>query len=454
MLDQHTYLVSELGRDIAVALGNQFDDVWISGTIQGLNRSRNNVYFDLIEPDDDPSKPARAQLSISLFGSNKNLVNKLLKRANVGRIHDGMQVRIRGVVDFYPPRGRLSVRMTSIDPTFTLGKMIDERDRVLEALKTEGLLDRNASLPIPAMPLRIGLVTAANSAAYHDFVNELAQAQYAWQVVLVDSLVQGPEAPSGVARAIRTLDRLALEDRGVDVIAVVRGGGSKGDLVAFDHELIARAIAQVATPVLTGIGHDINSSVADVVAHTAYKTPTACAAALVDAARLFDAMLLHQWVQIRQSAEQQLADADTQLERQAGHVALLARSTLDNNEHRLLLAVERILRLSASSIRSATHLVDDTQRRLAREAPRQLTLAEQRVSTIASQVSAYDPARALARGWSITTTESGQVVRSITMVKPGESLVTRLHDGTVTSTVTTTEVTPTEPLTEEDTEFL
>ncbi len=431
MLDQHTYLVSELGNDIADALGNQFDDVWISGTIQGLNRNRNNVYFDLIEPDEDPSKPVRAQLSISLFGTNKNLVNKLLKRANVGRIHDGMQVRIRGVVDFYPPRGRLSVRMTSIDPTFTLAKMVDERDRVLRALEAEGLLGRNASLVMPPIPLRVGLVTAVDSAAYHDFVNELSQAPYAWHVVLVDSLVQGAGAPAGVARAIQTLDT-----QRVDVIAVVRGGGSKGDLAAFDHELVARAIANADTPVVTGIGHEINSSVADAVAHAAFKTPTACAAALAETARHFDAMLLNQWFQIRQRAERLLTDADTRLERQAAHVALLARSTLDNNEHRLLVAVERILRSASSSTRSAHQQLDDRQRRLIREAPRQLLAAEQRIETIASQVSAYDPARALARGWSITTTRSGEVVRSVAMVAAGESLVTRLADGTVTSTVT------------------
>lgn len=440
MLDQHTYLVSELGRDIATALGNQFDDVWISGTIQGLNRSRNNVYFDLIEPDADPSKPARAQLNISLFGTNKNLVNKLLKRANIGRIHDGMQVRIRGVVDFYAPRGRLSVRMTSIDPTFTLAKMVDERDRVLQALEAEGLLGRNSALPMPAIPLRVGLVTAADSAAYHDFVNELSQADYAWQIVMVDSLVQGAGAPSGVASAIGTLDA-----RHVDVIAVVRGGGSKGDLVAFDHELIARAIAGCQTPVVTGIGHEINTSVADAVAHTAYKTPTACAAALAERARVFDAMLLNQWFQIRQRAQHLLADADARLERRAGHVALLARSTLDNNENRLLRGIERILRSADASTRTASQQLDTRQQRLLREAPRQLASAEQQIANIASHVSAYDPARALARGWSITTNASGQVVRGIDTIGLGETLVTRLADGTLTSTVESKSASPTTP---------
>lgn len=433
MLDQHTYLVSELGRDIAAALGNQFDDVWISGTIQGLNRSRNSVYFDLVEPHDDPSQQPVGTINISLFGTNKNLVNKLLKRANIGRIHDGMQVRIRGVVDFYPPRGRLSVRMTSIDPTFTLAKMVDERDRVLKALETEGLLGRNALIPLPDMPLRVGLVTAENSAAYHDFVNELAQVDYAWQVVLVDSMVQGANAPRGVAAAIETLDH-----RGVDVIAVVRGGGSKGDLAAFDHELIARAIAACGTPVLTGIGHEINTSVADAVAHHAYKTPTACAAALVETARHFDASLLNQWFQIRQRADHLLAQADASLERRAAHVALMARATLDNNEHRLLLAIERIHRAADASTRNASQQLDTRQRRLIREAPRQLTAAEQRMSGIAAHVSAYDPQRALARGWSITTTESGEVVRSIDMVTPGDSVVTRLADGSITTTVKST----------------
>ncbi len=433
MLDDHTYLVSELGRDISATLDREFGDVWISGTIRGLSRKRNHVYFDLVEQADDPGQPAKAQLSIALFSTNKNLVNKLLKRANIGRIHDGMQVRIRGVVDFYPPTGRISVRMTSIDPTFTLAKLVDERDRVLKLLETEGLLGRNEVLEFPPMPLRVGLVTAEGSAAYHDFMNELGQTGFAWRVTLIDSRVQGGEAPRLVSAAIRTLDR-----RGVDVIAIVRGGGSKGDLAAFDHELVARAIATASVPVITGIGHEIDTSIADAVAHTAYKTPTSCAAGLADHARLFDAMLLNRWFAVQQRSQQLLDVAEFKLNRRAETAAILVRSTLDNHQATLDQAVARIGRSAATATRTATTRLLVQQQRLVREAPRQLANASHTVDTLAMQVRGHDPARALARGWSITTTADGEIVRSTSQLTAGAEIRTRLGDGTVHSTVQST----------------
>ena len=165
--DAPTYSVAELARRIGYALEDAFpDDVWVTGEISGLNRSRGgHVYFDLVEPSVEPGQPPLAALPVALFKMNKDVVNRLLKRAGITRIEVGMQVRIRGVVTLYERTGRLQLRMTGIDPTYTLGQLAADRDRVLKILAAEGLVDRNSRLPLPLVPLRIGLVTSAGSAA-------------------------------------------------------------------------------------------------------------------------------------------------------------------------------------------------------------------------------------------------------------------------------------------------
>ena len=182
--------------------------------------------------------------------------------------------------------------MTDIDPAFTLGRLAADRDRLLRLLDAEGLLGRQAALSRPLVPLRVGLVTAGGSAAEHDVMDELRRSGLGFRVVRADARVQGPTAPRSVAWGLR-----AVAARGADVVLLVRGGGATTDLAAFDSEVIARAVAGLDTPVLTGIGHDIDRSVADEVAHAAYKTPTACAQAVVADVLAFEGRLGAAWAQ-------------------------------------------------------------------------------------------------------------------------------------------------------------
>lgn len=453
--DSPTYTVAELARRIGYALEDAFpDDVWVTGEISGLNRSRGgHVYFDLVEPAAEPGQPPLAALPVALFKMNKDVVNRLLKRAGITRMDNGMQVRIRGVVTLYERTGRLQLRMTGIDPTYTLGQLAADRDRVLKLLAAEGLVDRNSRLPLPLVPLDIGLVTSAGSAAYHDFVTELERSGFAWRVHLVDTRVQGHGADVEVELALR-----CLAARGVSVIALVRGGGSRLDLAAFDTERVARAIATLPVPVLTGVGHEIDRSVADDVAHTAYKTPTACAAGLVarvsaylDAAdRTFHAVhaaalraLDRHDHRLRATAEHcaratraalavhsvRVDHLAERLVRDAHHTLDRARSRLDRDQGRLTADAARHLRGAEADIADATT-------RLRARPARVLASAERRLDALAAQTRALDPARTLARGWSITRTADGRVVRSIADAPIGTDIVTTLADGSVHSTIT------------------
>jgi exodeoxyribonuclease VII large subunit len=456
-VDDTTYTVGELARRIGYALEDAFpDDVYVSGEISGLNRSRNgHVYFELCEVSPEPGQPPVASVPVALFKMNKDVVNRLLTRAGITRMDNGMQVRIRGVVSFYEKTGRLQLRMTGIDPTYTIGRLAADRDRVLKILAAEGLLDRNGRLPLPPVPLHLGLVTSAGSAAYHDFVTELERSGYAWRVHVVDTRVQGARADNEVEAALRT-----LEASGVGVIALVRGGGSRVDLAAFDTERVARTIAGLAVPVLTGVGHEIDRSVADDVAHTAYKTPTACAVALCTQVGSFLHRADRAYADVTTGARRLLERHDRHVRSVAEHCSRATRGALGVHAVRVDHLADRLGREADQLLeRNRSHL-DRAQGRVSADAARHLrgaeaemadavallrirpvravAVAERRLDAIAAQTRAYDPSRVLARGWSITRRADGSVVRSVADVAPGTELHTTVADGTVESTITGT----------------
>jgi exodeoxyribonuclease VII large subunit len=407
--DDTTLRVSELTAAVGLALQVCFpDEVWVRGEISSLKRPRSgHVYFDLIEPG-PPGAPPAAKLAVALFATDKATVNAILKRVGGVRMTDGVEIRLRARVAVYGPQGQLQLKMTSIDPAYTLGRLASERDQILATLRADGLLDRNAGVPLAARPWRIGLVTSVASAAEADFVHELDSSGLGFQVVVADARVQGREASRSVIGALGRL----VEAR-VDVVAVVRGGGARTDLAAFDDLELARAIATCPVAVLTGIGHEIDSSVADHVAHRAHKTPTACAAHLVDRARQF-----HQLVEDRFAV-----------------VARRAAAVLEAEADRLEGDARQVSRAGSSAVAHARHGLDEHRRRLGRAAPRATTSAAMRLDTLAARAHAVDPARALARGWSITRTADGRLVRHPDDVAPGDRLVTTLAGGEAHSQV-------------------
>jgi exodeoxyribonuclease VII large subunit len=453
-----TWSVPELGEAIGLRVRTAFpDEVWVRGVIRNLNPGRRGgtVWFDLVEPaaEGDLARPPLASLSVVLFDTARRRVNARLTDAG-GRVRmtDGTEVRVRARVTWYDRGGRLQLQMSDIDPAFTLGRLAADRDRLLRVLDGEGLLARQAGLRRPVLPLRLGLVTSHGSAAQHDVLDELRRSGIGFSVVTADVRVQGARAPRSVAWGLR-----AVAARGVDAVLLVRGGGATTDLAAFDGETIARAVATLDVPVLTGIGHDIDRSVADDVAHAAYKTPTACAQAVVADVRAVDARTADVWRRIVTAARRGGRDQADRLRTCGRHVALATRQGLvaadrdlagrgtrvghaaDGGLARTTAALDRAAgRVEAGGrahLRTHEQAVTAAAVRLAQRPPRLLAAAERDLRAVDAQVRALDPRRVLARGWSITRTADGRTLRSATGAAPGDELVTTLADGSVRSTV-------------------
>ena len=427
-----TWTVSELsahiGRMVAGALPG---DVWVEGQIRNLSRAANgHVYFQLVEPAEAGRAP-RAQLAVTLLDAERHHVNEALRRAGGSvRMADGIEVRIAGRVRWYGPRGVLQVRMHAIDPAFTLGRLQADRDRILAGLAADGLLDANAALAFPLVPLRVGLVTSRSSAAHADVIAELAASGFGFTVASVDARTQGLDCGPSVARALAVL---ASQD--VDVVLVVRGGGARTDLAGFDTDQIARAIAAMAVPVLTGIGHEVDRSIADEVAHRAHKTPTAAAAEVVRAVAGYLERVERCASGVRRAGQAATADAVDVVGQRRRRLGRAAAGRLDRHQDRLGVVAAQVARQGARTAVRAERQLGERADALAAGSRRQLVQANRQVDAVASQVRAHDPALALARGWSITVTADGRLVRSVADVAPGTTIETRLADGSVTSTV-------------------
>ena len=380
--------VSQLGELVREGLRTLFGDfLWVEGQVSNLHAARSgHLYFDLVEPSDEPGRAPTAIFNVALWRGARTEVERTLAEAGGLALADDLLIRIRARLEFYAPRGRLQLIMDGIDPGFTLGRLAVERERLLRALAEAGLLDRNAGLPVPEPPLRVGLVTSVGSAAHADFSTELGHSGLAFTVLERDTRVQGERVADDIAEGLRV-----VASHQPDVIALVRGGGSAADLVAFDAEVVARTIAELGIPVWTGIGHEVDRSIADEVAHTAFKTPTACAAALVERGRAF-----------------------------ASLVEVMRSEIVD----RARLVIEH------SGQRQA-----DLAGRTARAVQAALARHEERLAGITGRLRALDPERVLARGWSITRLDNGRLLRSVGEAGPGDPLVTLVADGTVASTV-------------------
>ncbi|QXC59550.1 exodeoxyribonuclease VII large subunit [Aquihabitans sp. G128] len=437
-----TLTVGELAARIARLTASAFPgDLWVEGQIRNLSRSANgHAYFDLAEPTAAGEQP-RAQVSVTLLAPERKHVNEQLKRAGGAvRMDDGIEVRIQGRLRWYAPRGTLQLRMSGIDPAFTLGRLQADRDRILAALAADGLVEANGRLPVPLVPLRVGLVTSVGSAAHADVLSELTGSGLAFVVRTADARTQGPDAARSVVHA---LHRVARD--GVDVILLVRGGGARTDLAGFDTDLVARAIAAMPVPVFTGIGHEVDRSIADELAHSAHKTPTAAAAAVVSLVRAFLDRVDERWSQARRAAAASAAVADARLDRRAARVGRAATRTLARHTDRLDGAANRTGRGAGRVLDRADHVLDASLAAATGRAERGLARADRALDALAAQVRAHDPQLALARGWTITTTADGRPVGRLQDLTAGTELVTRFVDGTATSTITTVDAAPPPP---------
>jgi exodeoxyribonuclease VII large subunit len=380
---------------------------WVRGEIAKVYE-KGHVYVDLVDAGSASSDTKRPVLNAHCWATPWAPLKKKLAAEGV-TLTAGLIVNFYGYVDVYAPQGKIGFTITQIDVQGLLGDVARRRAELIARLGAEGLLETNKNVAISPVPLRVGLVASPGTEGYSDFTGQLLNSGYGFDIVLVKSAVQGEGAPAQIVAAIA-----ALDEHGVDIICVVRGGGSKGDLACFDDERVARAIAASSTPVFTGIGHTGDESVADLVAHTRAITPTKLGeeiAAIVDGWHARHVRL----------PAQRVLDATTAVLDEATEYAAERRRTM-------IFAVRDRLRAEQRHLTSTRGALVMHSRHL-------LNSGAQMLASHRALLSAYDPKRRLAQGWSIVTNRDGRVVTSLEDVSVGESVSVLVSDGTFESTV-------------------
>jgi exodeoxyribonuclease VII large subunit len=444
-----TYSVSQLCGEVRDFLGEAFSAVWVVGEAQRVRPSqRGHLYFELVEKGERDEIVGK--LEGVIWKGDLLRVRRVLG-ASGQQLRDGMQVRVRGSLDFYAPAGRIQICVRDVDPAFTLGLLEQRRRETLAALAAAGLLERNRSLPMPDLPLDIALITSHGSAAYHDFLSGLQESGYGFRVIFVHASVQGKEAEREVVSALSSLRGLPI-----DLAVLIRGGGSRSDLAVFDSRAIAEAIAMAPFPVLTGLGHEIDRSIADEVAHSSYKTPTKVAELLVEhVARRELAIdelrrrLLREALEPLRAgrealgraergvslARMRLAAAGDRIEEKARALARLGRSGLRQAERR-----QRELRVRLAEL--APRIVEGGERERVRVGERIAGSARGRLRETRATIQGMErlctqlsPERTLERGFSLTRGPGGALLRDPSQVAAGDLVTTQLAGGNLTSRV-------------------
>lgn len=448
-LFESTYSVSQLCGEVRDFLAEAFPSVWVVGEAQRVRPSnRGHLYFELVEKGEHDEIVGK--LDAVIWKTDYLRIQRLLA-ASQQRLSDGIQIRCRASLDFYGPGGRLQLCIREVDPAFTLGLLERRRQETLAALTAAGLMELNRGLPLPDLPLTLALVTSEGSAAFHDFFSGLAESGYGFRVFFIHAAMQGRDAEREVVSALAALKGLPI-----DCAVLIRGGGSRTDLAAFDSRAIAEAVARAPFPVLTGLGHEIDRAIADMVAHTAFKTPTKVAEFLVEQmARAEQEMEALRRTLLREALEPLRAGREALGRAERG--VSLARLRLAAAGSRIEEHARAFSRVGRSALREAARRQDSLRGRLAELVPRRLAAAGRerlrlgeriagagrgRLREISATLQGMErlcqqlaPERTLERGFTLTRDAAGRTVRHPGQVRPGDLVTTRTAGGDFPSRV-------------------
>ena len=363
------------------------DEYWVEAELSECRERGGHCYMELIEKEEDSNTPV-ARASAKCWRQTWQMLQPHFERVTGQPLHAGLKVLLRVYPQYHEAYG-FSWIVTDIDPTYTIGDMARKRQETIRQLKEEGVFDLQRELRIPTFAKRIAVISAQNAAGYGDFCRQLEDNEYGFrfEVTLFPAIMQGEQVEKSIIAALNNI--YAQGQKSYDCVVIIRGGGATADLSGFDTLALAENVAQFPLPIITGIGHDRDESILDMVSNTRVKTPTAAAALLIDNLRQV-------WERLN-LAQQRIS--------MAGHIIIDARHRIEMLQQRLAIAIERLM-----------------------------TNQKHRLSQIELLLQSYDPQLLLRRGYSITL-HHGRAVRDPQQLQAGDEIETRVEKGKITSIV-------------------
>ncbi len=385
------------------------EEYWVEAELSECREHGGHCYMELIEKDEHSATPV-ARASAKCWRQTWVMVKPYFERTTGQQLRAGMKVLLRVYAQFHEAYG-FSWIVSDIDPTYTLGDMARKRQEIIRQLKEEGVFDLQRELHIPTFAKRIAVISAEHAAGYGDFCRQLEDNDYGFKfdVTLFPAIMQGEQVEASVVDALNEIYQRISD---FDVVCILRGGGAAADLSGFDTLALAENVAQFPLPIITGIGHERDESILDMISNTRVKTPTAAAALLTD--NLLRVL-------------ERLDDAGQRL-------SYAVNQRINSQKARMATLTTLIPTLALRMVSDQRHRIETTKSRLPIAIERRLTNQKHLLESLSLKLQGFDPQLLLSRGYSITL-KDGRAVRDPQQLKPGDEIETRVEKGTIRSVV-------------------
>jgi len=430
------------------------DVYWVIAEISEIKEnSAGHCYLELIEKQPD-EKNVRARIKAIIWSNRYRFLKAFFENITGESLREGLKILVKTKVEYHELYG-LSLIISDIDPVFTIGELAMKRQLVIKKLEEEGVFSMNKELPFPAFPQRVAVISSKNAAGYSDFINQLKNNSfgYSFYTALIETSLQGTETEKSV---ISALDRIANHVDLFDLVVIIRGGGSQTDLSWFDNYNIAYHVTQFPLPIITGIGHDKDVSVTDMVANRSLKTPTAVADFLIDSVAASENYILEMSTGIIDGSRIIIEKNRNRIETSGIKLLPLARVMMSEVRDRLSSKIIYILNIGKELIFRASlipsnqesllsanaksyilqkeMLVNRNVQRLSTSINNCLSVNSVRLKSLGSTLQLLNPENILQRGYSITSI-NGIILKNNEQINNDDIIDTQLYKGTIKSRV-------------------
>ena len=393
------------------------DEYWVEAELSECRELRGHCYMELIQKDERTATPV-AKSPAKCWANKWAVIRPYFERTTGQQLHAGMKVLLKVYAQFHEAYG-FSWIVTDINPEYTLGDMARKRQEIIRQLKAEGVFDLQKELTLPPFCQHIAVISSQTAAGYGDFCNQLSDNPYGFQfqTQLFPAIMQGEGVEQSIIAALEKIYCLTSSFSPLtskfDCVVIIRGGGSTGDLSGFDTLALAENVANFPLPIITGIGHERDESILDMISHTRVKTPTAAAAFLIEHLKEVLDVINGSQELITRYAQQKLSMLHSQL----------------------TIVSEAIPRLFSIVKTRQEAKIDTLNQRIPMLLERRLLAENHRLQLMEEKLKALDPQLLLKRGYSITL-HNGRAVKDATALKAGDEIETRLANGAIHSVVT------------------
>jgi exodeoxyribonuclease VII large subunit len=448
------YTLFELTKSLESVINKTYQrPYWIRAEIAKLNfyPKSGHCYPDLVEKENGITL---AQMRATIWAGPFQAITAKFREVTREHLGDGMKILVLAHLSFHPTHG-LTLQISDIDPSFSLGEMARERNEAIARLKKEGLFDLNHKLPFPMLPRRVAIISVETSKGYHDFMKVIGDNETGYQLftMLFPALLQGTGAIVSIKQQLERIKKVA---RHFDVVIIIRGGGGDVGLSSFDHYSLAAAVATFPLPVITGIGHATNETVVELVAHSNKITPTEVAYFLLQHMQQFEQRVLQAQMSMIENVQVLLEDEGQLLSRLADRLSTRTSALIAGHQYRLNRSVlvlgkelksgnfrqtlklkgllEKLENSVPMAIRHQLAELKNHQLHLSKSGQRQVVASTQKLNALEDKTRLLDPVNILKRGFSITF-HDGKPVKSVAQLLVGDQVETQYFQGKTTSII-------------------